>query len=57
MTLSDETVDRVCADIRNRVRPQICINDTDRIADPARCFAAVAAAFDAILPEKSSFEK
>ena len=57
VTLSDETLGSVCADIRGRVRPQICINDTDRIADPARCFAEVAAAFDAILPDKSSFEK
>ena len=27
------------------------------LADPERCFAKVAAAFESILPDKSSFEK
>lgn len=57
LTITDADLDRICRTIRCQAVPQICINDTDRIADPARCFSAIAAAFDAILPEKSSFEK
>lgn len=57
LTVCEAALDQICGAIRRQAHPQICINDTDRIADPARCFSAIAAAFDAILPDKSSFEK
>jgi len=55
--LEEGNLDRVCSAIRRQAYRQICINDTERIADPERCFAEVASAFEAILPDKSSFEK
>ena len=55
--LDDRNLGRACEAIRRQAYRQICINDTERIADPDRTFAEVAAAFESILPDKSSFEK
>lgn len=55
--LNESTVAKVCDWISNQRYRQICLNDSDRVKDPDRCFAEVAAAFDAILPDKSPFEK
>ena len=48
---------RACGEIRRRKRLQICLNDADSLANPPRCFGALAEAFEEILPEKSAFEK
>lgn len=55
--LDDSNMERTCRLVSSQAHPQICINDSERIADPEGCFRRIAAAFDAILPEKSSFEK
>ena len=57
IVLTEDTVASACDAIRRREHPEICLNDKGTNADPERCFAAVAAAFESILPEKSSFEK
>lgn len=57
MVLDDATTGGICGEIRRQAYRQICLNDTERIKDPDRCFAEVAAAFESILPDKSSFEK
>lgn len=48
---------KACEEIRRRKRMQICLNDSDSMADPLRCFGVLAEAFEEILPEKSGFEK
>ena len=50
-------LERICDTIKRQKVPQICINDSEDILDYQRCFTALADAFAAILPEKSSFEK
>ena len=55
--LNERTVAKVCGLISGQKYNQICLNDSDRVENPERCFAEVAAALDSILPEKSSFEK
>ncbi|MBQ4200637.1 MAG: Stealth CR1 domain-containing protein [Kiritimatiellae bacterium] len=57
IVLTEDTVASACDAIRRREYPEICLNDKGTNADPERCFAEVARAFDAILPEKSSFER
>ncbi len=57
IVLTEDTVASACDAIRRRAHPEICLNDKGTNADPERCFAAVAAAFESILPDKSSFEK
>lgn len=57
VSLTEETAAAACDSIRRRAIPEICLNDKGANADPERCFAAVAAAFESILPEKSRFEK
>ena len=57
IVLTEDTVASACDAIRRREHPEICLNDKGTNADPERCFAEVARAFDDILPEKSSFEK
>lgn len=57
LTLVDGNVGEICDLIRRREYPMFCLNDTDRVSDPEHCFAEVAAAFESILPDKSSFEK
>jgi len=55
--LDDSNKDRVCGLVSSQAYAQICLNDSERIADPEACFRRLAAAFESILPEKSSFEK
>lgn len=49
--------DKITSFIRNQERPLICINDSEEIMDFERTQNRIAAAFESILPEKSSFEK
>lgn len=46
-----------CDGIRRQRWPQLCLNDAGSVADVRLCSEAIQEAFDAILPEKSSFEK
>ena len=55
--LDDSNLERTCRLVSSRARQQLCINDSERISNPEECFRRVAAAFEGILPEKSSFEK
>ena len=54
--LDDSNIGRVCDLISSQAHPQVCINDSERISDVAGCYRRVAAAFEGILPGKSSFE-
>lgn len=49
-------LEEVCQYIRNQSLPQVCVNDSAANDNPEEVFLAVRMAFDAILPEKSSFE-
>lgn len=55
--LTEKTLDPALKAIRRGAYPEICLNDKSGNADPDRCFAEIAKAFDSILPEKSAFEK
>ncbi len=55
--LDDSNLERVCKLVASQAHPQVCINDSERISDPEGCFRRIAAAFERILPEKSSFER
>ena len=55
--LDDSNLERACKLVSSQAYAQICINDSERIADPEASFRRLAAAFESILPEKSSFEK
>lgn len=52
-----ESVDWICELIRDQSVPQICVNDSSSNTHPEECAIKLAEAFDAILPEKSKFEK
>lgn len=43
--------------IKSRSFPQICLNDTDSNTDPTTSLREISSAFEALFPEKSSFEK
>lgn len=55
--LNEDTLDLVCGIIRGQRYPQICLNDSERVKDPVKCFIEAAIAFGEILPDKSSFER
>ena len=57
VVLTEATLDYACRVIRGQTVPEVCLNDKGTVADPERCFAAVAEAFESILPDKSPFEK
>ena len=55
--ITDNNVDSVCSFIRNPERTMICLNDPYEIIDFEVTSKKLQKAFDACLPEKSSFEK
>ena len=55
--LSEKRIDDVEGYIRAQRYAMICLNDSPALADPANVCSRLAAALDAILPEKSSFER
>ena len=55
--LADDTVETVCRNITGQSCPEICINDTKNCDHIYELFEKAAAAFETLLPEKSSFEK
>ena len=56
-SLSPENIEDVCEAIRNQLYPQVCINDTNNNTEPEYCISKIIAAFEAVLPVKSTFEK
>ena len=57
LTLDERNLEDVCDAVRRQKWQLICLNDKGTTKDPARCFAEAAKAFEAILPDRSSFEK
>lgn len=55
--ISLSTIDTICNVIRNKEYKQICINDSEDISDFEDMRDRLKSAFNAILPDKSSFEK
>lgn len=54
--LKDKGVEDLCQSIREKKYQLICINDTDKTTDFEQKKADIIKAFEAVLPEKSSFE-
>jgi hypothetical protein len=52
-----DTIDSLCSIIRHQSHDMICINDPEGNADMKALAFQLRAAFESILPEKSSFEK
>lgn len=57
MTLSDDMLEAICRDIERQRWRMVCLNDSDRIADFGVSCRRLCAAFEHILPEKSSYEQ
>lgn len=57
VTLADDSLEAICRDIETRRWRMICLNDSERIADFESAAARLNAAFERILPERSSYEK
>lgn len=55
--MNDETLASVCDIIQNQRYKMVCINDSSNIKNFEKCRDEIIAAFESILPEKSSFEK
>ncbi|MBR0460313.1 MAG: Stealth CR1 domain-containing protein [Victivallales bacterium] len=55
--LNEKNLARVCEMIRRQSKPVICLNDDGSTQDVEACSQEAAHAFEAILPQKSSFEK
>ena len=54
---TEDSVDRLCALIRKQRHDMICVNDPAGDVDVDALSKKLKAAFESILPEKSSFEK
>ena len=55
--VNDKELAAICDTIRQQRYPQICLTDKGNFDELERCFGQISAAFDELLPEKSSFEK
>ncbi len=55
--MNDATLEGLCDFIRNQRTPIVCVNDSKDVQNFEKCRDEVKAAFQQILPEKSSFEK
>ena len=56
-SITPESTPRICDAIKNGAAPQICINDSPINTDAENCERLITEAFEALLPEKSKFEK
>lgn len=54
--INTEQLDQICSIIGNQSVSQICLNDSEVNDNPELCFKRIRQAFDAVLPNKSSFE-
>jgi len=57
LTLEDDSLEEICRDIERQRYRLVCLNDSERIADFDAASRRLCAAFDRILPEKSSYER
>lgn len=57
MTISDETIDRLCNTIENQSHAYICLNDPEEEIDFPKLSKRLRESFERILPEKSQFER
>ena len=55
--VDSDAVDWICEVIRNQDYPQVCVNDSKSNIQPEYCARKLEEAFDAIMPEKSEYEK
>lgn len=57
LLLDEKSLPAVCDIVRRQKAPLLCLNDKGSDVTPDRCFEEISAAFESILPGKSSFEK
>lgn len=57
MTLTEETIDPICETIRNGKCRMLCLNDHESIRDFEGVCRKLCAAFETLVPEKSSYER
>lgn len=57
LTIKDDTIEDICRGIESRRHRMICINDSTEISDFEAVRDRLNAAFDKLLPQKSSYEK
>ena len=57
MKIDDSTIDQLCTAIEQQQHDYICLNDPEEEIDFERLSGRLQAAFEMILPEKSSFER
>ena len=57
MTLTEETIDPICETIRSQKCRMLCLNDHESIRDFEGVCRKLCAAFEALVPEKSSYER
>lgn len=57
LTLEDTTLESTCRDIERQRWRLVCLNDSERITDFEAASRRLCAAFERILPEKSSYER
>lgn len=55
--ISPQSIDEIIHSIKNGLYPQVCLNDSPLNTDEEICMDLMMKAFDAFLPDKSSFEK
>ena len=55
--VAPDTIDFACEVIKTRCLPQICVNDSINNVEPDVCSMKLAAAFESVFPDRSSFEK
>ncbi len=56
-SISEASIDRLCSCIEHQEHDYICLNDPEQPVDMALLSERLKAAFEKLLPEKSSFEK
>ncbi len=57
MTIEDSTVEQISRDVEQQRYRMLCINDSERISDFDAASSRLCAAFERILPQKSSYER
>ena len=57
VTLDDDGIDAVCDAVRTQRYRMICMNDSTDISDFDRMSRRLCEAFEAVFPEKSSYER
>ena len=55
--ISTNNINEIAAAIKQKLYPQVCLNDSSQNDDNEKCVRIILDAFGEILPDKSSFEK